>query len=337
MDDLNPEGQLPFDEIAEAYGLVPPIEARRIASGRNELYRLRARGEVRILKLYHAGRSARAQVDEELAALHHLGDRGISVALPIAGRDGKYARTLVLPGGERQVVLYEPARGVAVSILDAKLCRLFGRALAAVHTATDDFAAASVRLDLEHLLERPLRALEPLLEARAEDREFLRGLAERLRARFAALPEGALDWGYCHGDFRPDNAHLADETALTLFGFEYGGLGYRAYDLATFVYGLGGGGPADTSERLRLAFLGGYAERRRISSADRDAVTWLVAVRPIHLLGDLLQTSGEDQGLTQSSLDGSRTMAAPAFLNTALLFLRAWERQQFPTDDRSTR
>ena len=236
---------------------------------------------------------------------------------------------LALTEGERQFVSTPTHAGQPASILDGRFCRLYGRALAEVHTATDDFTSSYLRCDVEQLLERPVNALATLLDAHPEEREFLRGFADRLRERIARLPAGTLDRGYCHGDARPANAHMADDRALTLFDFEVGGMGARAYDLATFLFALGGA-PAGSAMGLRETFLEGYAERRPLTQSQREAVELFVPLRPIRILGNILQTAYANPDLECRPLREGQ--ARPSFLDVALPFLREWE-----ADDRAHR
>jgi Ser/Thr protein kinase RdoA (MazF antagonist) len=275
--------------------------------------------------VYRAGWRSEQQVQDEIAALLHLGRKNLPVALPVAARDGAYTWPHVTPEGAKQVVLFIYAAGEPVHEFNEPICRRFGQTLADLHTATDDFTQAPVRFDREHLLDLPLRALEPLLDDRPDDRTFLQDLARGLRERLAPLPEAALAWGYCHGDFRPANAHWdRDSDALTLFDFEASGLGFRGYDLGTFCFRLIGVAPADRYEALSQALQEGYAERRPLSDADRDALPLFLALRPIRILGCLLQTAHKNWDLEPWRPPRVPGLPGSDFFDETLQFLREW-------------
>jgi len=315
-----------ISELLSRYDLPQPIECGRISSGLNDVYLVTTGAEPVILKLYRAGWRSRSQVWDEIAVLCHLAGRGVRVALPVACRDGAFTQALLVPEGERQAVLFTHAPGKPVSAVDDAGCRFFGRALAEVHDATDDFVGGSVQCDLEHLLDLPFRALAPLLEDRPEDWCFLRDLGERLRVRIAGLPQGALEWGFCHGDFRPANAYLEEERAAwTIFDFELSGVGFRAYDLATFRFYLVGGGRYENHESLWRAFLEGYAERRPLNSADLAALPLFVALRPIRMFGTLLQTARRNWDLEAWGPTRAGPLPGTEFFNGMLQFLRDWD------------
>lgn len=332
MDPVSPETLSPL--VAAAYDLGKSVTCDWLSSGLNDVFQVTAGEAVYILKVYRAGWRTQAEVLEEIAALRHLDGKGVSVALPIARRDGASVWALPAPSGERQVVLYAHTQGREVPAPDEGCCRRFGKTLAELHNAADDFSAAPVRYDLENLLNRPLRELEPFLDDRPDDHDFLRGLAGRLRNRIEGLPPGALDWGYCHGDFRSANLHVDEATgAVTVFDFELGGMGYRAYDIGytlTNIHHLAREllwrAPAlQYAEESWTAFLDGYAAHRRLHAAARDAIPLFAAMRAVQIMGTLLRTARLRRGQeTWPPTEGGGLPGGDLF-DRALRFLRAWE------------
>jgi Ser/Thr protein kinase RdoA (MazF antagonist) len=314
--ELSPQTLL--SEVASSYDLAVPCECVLINAGLNDVYLIKTSSDPVILKIYRAGWRTRSEVHYEVDVLLHLGRKGVPVSLPLARRDGSFTKSWPGPDGLSHAVLFAYAKGEAAGRVDERYCYLFGRAAAEVHHATDDFASPHARfyLDLEHLLSQPLDALEPLLESRPEAWSYLTGLARRLREELASLPAGAMDWGCCHGDLAPNNAHLS-EDGLTLFDFDCGGPGWRSYDIALFRTFL-----ADerqqyvNHERLWEAFLSGYQERRPVDAVGLRAVSLFVAMRQIWVLGvhaRLALASGFGR--------------LPPFFEGMLEFLQEWEEQ----------
>jgi Ser/Thr protein kinase RdoA (MazF antagonist) len=321
--ELSPQALI--SEVLANYNFTPPAECTRVYSGCNDIYLVKSGNAQFILKIYRAGWKTRPEVMDEIESLLHLGRQGAPVSRPIARRDGAFAQTLSLAEGEREAVLFAHARGEAVTVADEAFCRLFGRTLADLHLATDDFTSRYVRYDPEHLLVRPIRALEPLLEDRPADRNYLRRLAQRIGDGFAGLPEEALDWGFCHGDYRPANVHLDGDTGITVFDWEVGGMGFRAYDIAVFRFFLSSVGDSAKQERLWAAYLSGYAECRPLRGADLEALPLLVPLRPIWILGTLLQTARKNWNLDAWDPSRAGPLPNPAFFDQVLRFLRAWD------------
>jgi Ser/Thr protein kinase RdoA (MazF antagonist) len=330
---LAPEALVPI--LAAEYELPAPVGCAPLSSGLNDVFWVTTGGETFILKVYRAGWRTAAEVRAEMEALLHLDRGGVRVALPVARRESGFVGVLPAPFPERPVVLFTCAPGAGLDAREEAGCRRFGRALAELHRATDDFAGAPVRYDLEHLVEEPLAALEPYLKDRPTAREYLRELAGRLRAGIERLPAGVLDWGYCHGDFRAANLFWDEATgAVTLFDFEMGGLGFRAFDIAyaqTTIHRMAlellwGAPPPENDGRLWVAFLRGYEERRPLSAADREAIPLFVAMRPLQLMGTLLATARQrrpgQETWPQTQGDG---LPGGDLFDRALRFLRAWD------------
>src|SRR5215468_4279338 len=272
-----------------------------------------ARGRY-VLRIYRAGWRTADEIAYEMAVLGHLGKKGVGVALPVPRRDGALVEWLPAPEGGRAAVLFThaPGRELDGSHRDS---RRYGRAVASVHAATEDFETAHPRfaLDLEHLLSKPLAAIRPLLRHRPADLDFIETLAASVRRRVAALPTGAMDRGFCHGDFHGDNAHI-DGESVTLFDFDCGGPGWRAYDIAVFRWRWG---DDEAGEARWAAFLEGYRSLRPIGEADLAAVPLFVAARAIWLRG--LHAA--------NTADWGRSWLNDGYWDRLLKGLREWQRK----------
>jgi Ser/Thr protein kinase RdoA (MazF antagonist) len=185
----------------------------------------------------------------------------------------------------------------------------YGVLAAQIHRAADGFRSPYRRfpLDAEHLLWRPLRAADPLLAERPADRDWLHATVGLLQDRFAAVA-GDLTTGPCHGDLTGGNA-VVDGDGLTMFDFDSGGPGPRAYDLGVFVWSTRlQGRPAQDVAR----FLAGYERVRPLSPAERAALDLFAAVREVWFIG--LQT--------ENAPDWGYGLADDDFLTQRLAFLR---------------
>ena len=195
--------------------------------------------------------------------------------------------------------------------------------LARLHDAAERFPdreAGRYRLDLNHLLHRPLAQVLGLKEIKDETRRYFSELSSRLDASVGALPE--LSWTRCHGDCHGFNARIVTEGRLTgqarFFDFDDGGFGYLAYDLAVHLW-------AQVSFQRRrhamwLAFIDGYRSVRPIAQADFDAVALFVPIRHIWLMGEYAGRVAEW---------GTETMA---WLGREEQFLRTWEAEKSSPD-----
>lgn len=267
-----------------------------------------------ILRLYGATTRTDDDIRYELMALQHLQQKGVSVAVPIRRRDGAWFRTIEAPEGSRQQVLFTYAEG-REAYLEEGYAERFGRSMAELHNAADDFVCPHGRfqLDAAILLERPLRWMQPFLADRPDEWQALLAIAARFRQRLATHSERDLDWGFCHGDALGSNAHLAGDT-ITHFDFNDCGPGWRAYDLAAFLWIRSWYAPEQAATEWQ-AYLQGYRAVRPLADVDLDAVSVFVGLREFWIIG---------QQVYAATLRGHWWVKDDYFAQR-INFLRKWE------------
>lgn len=300
--------------VLSDYALAGPVVCRLLCVGVNDTYLVSAGADRYILRIYRAGWRSLADIRYELALIRHLDRAGVAVATPVARRDGDFIRILNAPEGPRQAILFTYAPGHTPAP-DATQGYRYGRTLARLHTAADDFASRHARspIDLAALLDRPLEAIRPALEGRSAAWASLLTLTEQVRARLRALPLAGLTRGVCHGDFQWKNAHVAGDQTVTIFDFDHCGPGWRAYDLAVFRPATD---PEGRDEAIWTAFLKGYTAERRVSDLDLAAVPLFGAAIRVATMG--LYAAGRDTTLWGSDAMNDR------FFDRELALLRAW-------------
>lgn len=234
-----------------------------------------------------------ADIQWEIDLLTFLDRCGCSVSTPLAQLNGEHLWTVHAPEGPRHVVLFTYATGTNAYAEQGSAdgARAYGAAVAALHQAMQEFTSPHERfaLDLAHLADAPLLAVEPLLSHRRSDWRYLLDLGDRLKAHIAALNGAGLQWGVCHGDCHGGNAHLAGET-LTFFDFDCAGPGWLAYDLGVFLWSTTWN---KRDEALMPAYLDGYQSRRPLGAAERTAFPAFAALRQIWFMGLQAGNSGD--------------------------------------------
>ena len=301
------------------FGLPAPVRCALLTRGFNDCFELTA-GDDRRYVLRISGRRLRgvADVRSETEFLRHLARNGILVSTPVATIEGSFWTSVALPQGECPVVLFDYLEGRAPdpqSLIDA---RAQGATLARIHNAAANFTQRTpcrYRLDLEHLLHRPLRAILALDALSAATRSGLSELAQRLAEAVAARSD--LESTYCHGDCHGYNAHIVTEGPrageAAFFDFDDGGPGYLAYDLAVFLWGRVSFGRREHAKWR--AFVAGYRALRPQSEASLEAAHLFVPIRHIWMMGEYAARTMEW---------GSRS--APAeWISSQLEFMRDWE------------
>jgi Ser/Thr protein kinase RdoA (MazF antagonist) len=177
-------------------------------------------------------------------------------------------------------VLFRAVNGREPRATDPRDASANGRTLALLHNAAATFSpeAALYRLDLEHLLHRPL---ERIRDSGLVEDAHIYSVLETLAARTGRAIEGFsnLTWTVCHGDCHGFNSRINDAGEAVFFDFDDGGPGYLAYDLSVFLWAKVSFGRKLTD--MWSAFIGGYRAIRPIAAEDIEASLWFVIVRHI--------------------------------------------------------
>ena len=280
-------------DILPGFGIGAVTECKFYSTGFNHTYRIKTvDGSTYYLRAYRLKWRTLPDIQYELDVLNHLKRKGFPAARPVPYKDGQSFCAVPAPEGTRFLALFTEAPGPEFSYAHEpeENARRYGRAVAQMHNALDDFASPHPRfhLDLEHFIDRPLRNIQPFLSHRPDDWSFLQQFAETLRQLILAQPADMLEQGFCHGDLQGYHANLAPDGTLTFFDFDCGGLGYRAYDLAVFLWCC----RLEDAIAVRWApFLKSYRETRPIHDRDVQAVPLFVCARYLWHMGVHTQNS----------------------------------------------
>ena len=257
----------------------------------NDTYHARAGSSSYYLRVYTRGWRELHDIESEVELLNRLRALDVSVAYPIATRNGEYIVSIDAMEGVRHAVLFPAAEGKSREITDHWSSE-FGRVVGHLHVSMDRIPTPFNRfhLDHEHTLDAPLRSAEPLLAHRRRDYDYLLDISQQLRARVdELLPKESPEYGLCHGDLHLGNIHFQDDGTHTLFDFDCFGYGWRAYDLAGFLSTLEASKWDKTAKanrtRLWNRFLKGYEEHRTLSDAEREAVNVFVPISDLWSMG----------------------------------------------------
>ncbi len=248
--------------------------------GLNDTYMVDSAHGRFVLRVYRNGWRSDSDIAWELGLLRFLNERGLSVSAPVARSDGHCWGEVAAPEGRRQTALFTFAPGSWPKWSKDAYYR-YGRLAARLHTIADGYEAVDPRfsLDIKHLLDAPLASIEPFLGSQPDHWRYLADLSEQLKASLASLPLPELEWGVCHGDLHNGNLHEATGD-FTLFDFDCGGPGWRAYDLAVFRWAA-----TRRVKRPWTWFLQGYRSMRTLAPIDAQAVPIFVMIRQVWWLG----------------------------------------------------
>ena len=281
-----PQSEAIEDFINRHYELKRPVSCKLLQRGFNDVYLVTVNDSERyVFRLSHRRARGAADVKSETAFLSHLSKSGVPVAGPIPTRDGTFFVRGQALEGAREGVLFNALGGREVHAADTGDARANGKTLALVHNAAETFPIGETlyRLDLEHLLHRPLARIRD--SGIVDDAQVLVDLQD-IAKRAATAIEAAdnLTWTYCHGDCHGFNSRINEDGEAVFFDFDDGGPGYLAYDLAVFLWAQISFG----REQITVwhAFVDGYRAIRPISPDDFEAALRFVTVRHLWLMGE---------------------------------------------------
>ncbi|MEW5869843.1 MAG: phosphotransferase [Chloroflexota bacterium] len=247
---------------------------------------------------------------------------GFPAARPLPRRGGSLYRGVLAPEGRRYVVLFSEAPGRLISYDQEpeKTAFRYGQAVAQMHQAVADFHSPHQRfeIDLELLIDAPLRNIAPFLAHRPADWAYLQGFATSLRQRILDLPASALEKGFCHGDLQGFHANVTEDGVMTFFDFDCGGYGFRAYDLAVFRWCAR---LKDQEAVWWEPYLDGYRTVRPLNELDVQAIPLFVGARYIWHMGVH----------TQNAPDWGIGWLDDEYFDEKIGYLRAVEADYFPS------
>ncbi|MDB5779602.1 MAG: phosphotransferase enzyme family protein [Polaromonas sp.] len=233
---------------------------------------------------------------------------------------------LAAPEGARALAVFDFLEGEPPGEVIADIGAT-GAGLAQIHRAGASYRGpdSRYRLDLRHLLHRPLDWLLTAPTLDAQLRSDFQALARRLSERIGAVR--GLSQVHCHGDCHGGNNFMTGaegERVAAFFDFDDAGPGLLAYDLAVFLWSLllrkGLQQPdADALEKWS-AYLRGYRRVQPVAAADLGAVARFVAVRHFWFLGEYA---------SRIPNWGSQTLPR-AWLRKQVELFTAWEAMETP-------
>ncbi|MDH3230250.1 MAG: homoserine kinase [Alphaproteobacteria bacterium] len=219
-------GDEDLERFIGEYDLGPVLSCKGIAEGVENTNYLIQTGQGNFILTLYEKRVAEADLPFFLGLMEHLADKAIPCPTPVHGRDGKALRRLC----GRPAVIVTFLKGMWPRRIRTRHCTEVGRALAALHVASQDFAMTrrnALSVD----------SWRPLLEASAQRAgEVQAGLTDRLSEELAFLESHwpkDLPSGVCHADLFPDNVFFVGDSLSGLIDFYFACNDFLAYDLAT--------------------------------------------------------------------------------------------------------
>ena len=259
-----------------------------------------------ILTMYEA-RVEVADLPFFLGLLDHLAARGSPVPRTIHDREGAAFRLV----GGKAVALIEFLPGISVDEPTPAQAHAVGQALAGIHLDSADFAGKrpnALALQQWHDLlagcgQDGLRAIDPGLPALVE---------HELLYLTANWPQG-LPRSVIHADLFPDNVLLLGDAVTGLIDFYFACNEITAYDLAVTHSAWCFARDGSFKPAIAEALVTGYASRRPLSAAEREALPLLARGAAMRFLAtrafDWLHTPADALVTRKDPMDFARRLS----------------------------
>ena len=284
------------------------------AQRENHVYRVDHDGHAYALRLHRPGYRTAAELTSELHWCAYLADQGLHVPRPVTDTQGRF----LLPIGETHASVLTwlsgtpMGDGTKITGDPEAVARHVGEEMARLHDITDQWQPPKgfTRPDwtCDALIgETPLwgdfRAHPDLAP------EDLTLLQEAVTAAREDIDLLAIDTGLIHADLLAENL-MVDGDRIGLLDFDDSAIGYRAFELATFLNRYIERPDFDT---LRTALCAGYARRRTIGTQELDLALML---RAITYVGWIVPRRNEPGGEARSKRMVARALRqAQSYLN----------------------
>lgn len=246
-------------------------------------------GERLVARVYQEGSHMGRTEDSylyELDWLLFLHDRDIPVSYPVMRQDGRYLGSLNAPEGIRYYALFTLAKGHSLSLKSEDELFTMGQHMARIHVASNDFETKHQRqvIDLHFLVDEPIKRIQQFwADENTPELDILMIAAEESKAEIQALLDNAQHtpdgMGPIGGDFHQASVFFNEAGQPTFFNFDHCGIGWRAYDIAAFLFNSNL--MHQSNQELSEAFFAGYFSVRQLSDNEHQSIAPFLNIRRI--------------------------------------------------------
>jgi len=272
--------------IQRQYPSIGASVCELMEQGCNDNYRIKAKRQDYAVRLYRLDWWPKKDIDEELRMLEVMRRNKLNVCRPVRNKNKQRYIKIKAPEGIRFAVLFAfiPGQhlGFKIGTGTQELVQL-GHRVAEMHTIADNMKQPVQRwtIGFDNVVNSFLENAPLVLGHREKDLKYLQGLASQLEEVILGQPEGAYNFGLCHGDLHIHNVMLQPDGEIALFDFDWSGYSWRAYDLATVWWALTRNNKSMTQWR---AFLRGYTQLRKLTKQEKKFMPWFVVFRQFEFL-----------------------------------------------------
>jgi Ser/Thr protein kinase RdoA (MazF antagonist) len=261
------------------------VHCQLITATLRDVYLVLSHANRHILIVYHHRQHTYDEIVAEWRFVAYLAQQHVPVAPALPTTNGDPILTFHAPEGVRYGVVTTYAPGQHLRQRPSReASHRYGQIIATIHQLADAAPTPFTRIghDIVTYLEQATTAIKGVVVDRPADVAYAAACAAELQARLTSLTHDAPAYGIIHGDVVRANALVTDDNKVTVIDFDWYGLGWRAYDIASYLLTIRG----DSNEQLFAeAFLSGYTAIRPLAAHEYPLLPLFEAVRAIFEMG----------------------------------------------------
>ncbi|HSH79081.1 MAG TPA: phosphotransferase [Herpetosiphonaceae bacterium] len=270
--------------LAIDYGL-QDARCQLITATLRDVYHVISRMGHHILIVYRHDQQTLDEIAAEWQLVDYLARQQVPVVPAIPARNGNPILTFQAPEGRRYGVVTDFIAGRHLRQRPSPdAARCYGQIIATIHVLADRMPTPFTRSGREvgAILAQSIAAIQTVVLDRPADVAYLAACATELQRTLSGLPQQSPKYGIIHGDVIRTNALVADDGTVSVIDFELCGLGWRVYDVASYLLTIRGDPQED---RLADAFLAGYTSTRPLMPQEYARLPLFEAIRAIFEIG----------------------------------------------------
>lgn len=270
--------------VENAYRL-SGVRCQLITATIRDVYLVVSGSKRHILYIYQHDQRTANEIRAEWEFVGYLYSKGVPVAPAIPTANGTHLLAFQAPEGMRYGVLTPFVEGKHLRQRPSeRAVEEYGRIVAQIHVLSDDMHATLDRPvnDIDAILAASVEAFESVAFERPKDTAYVRESADVLSAQVRQFDQAKPAYGMIHGDVIRANAQVADDGTVTILDFDFCGMGWRAFDIASYLLTIR---KTPREREFEQAFLRGYTQVRSLAESEQAMIPVFEAVRAIFSIG----------------------------------------------------
>ncbi len=218
----------------EKYNLSANATCQLFRTGINHTYFITDDDHKYVLRVYCYNWRSKEEIEAEIDLLLLLKQNSTSISYPIADRNKQFIQDINAPEGLRHAVLFSFAEGGKMRFMNEATCFKIGVLMGHLHLITVDKTCNRIAYNPETLLKTPYKQALQHFPAENPEMQYLKTVCDRITQTFESIDRSKISRGIVHLDIWYDNMSITEESAITIFDFDFCGNGPLVLDVAYF-------------------------------------------------------------------------------------------------------